>query len=155
MERRLSLKHTRTSWIVKLRPDLAPHVEQDPLGHGLILVPTPLLVAGEIRRIRRGRLTTPTAIRRRLAERFHADRTCPLTTGIFLNIIAGAAEEQLGAGKRPVAPWWRVVEENGGLNPKRPPSLERQALHLRSEGHRVTRSPGGTWRVGRTGKEPG
>jgi hypothetical protein len=135
-------------WVTKLRPDLNPKVVPDTRGPGTLLVPTPLLVAEEVRRVRRGRLVTPAAIRERLAVRFGADRTCPLTTGIFLSIIAGSAEEQLAAGERPVAPYWRVVDERGRLNPKFPPGTDRQAMHLRREGHRVLRvKNGAAWQV--------
>lgn len=113
-----------------------------------MLVPTPLLAAEEIRRVRRGRLVTPADLRERLAARFGADQTCPLTMGILLHIVAGAAEEQLVAGKRPVAPYWRVVDEKGALNPRTPPGPERQATHLRNEGHVVRRLTGsGRWKV--------
>lgn len=130
------------SWIPKLRPDQEPKLVADTQGRGTMLIPTPLLVAEELRRVRRGRLITPAALRERLAARFGAARTCPLTTGIFLSIVAGAAEEQIAAGKRPVAPYWRVVDERGRLNPKFPPGTDRQAVHLRREGHVVRRSKG-------------
>lgn len=130
---------TRTSWLPKLRPDQEPKFVQDPRGKGRMLVPTPLLVAEEVRRVRKGRLLTPGELRERLAARIGADVTCPMTTGIFLSIIAGAAEEQLAGGKRPVAPYWRVVGEDGRLNPKWPPGPARQAERLRQEGHRVSR----------------
>jgi hypothetical protein len=121
---------------------------KDPHGTGRMLVPTPLLVAEEVRRVRKGRLVTSRDLRERLAARTGADITCPMTTGIFLSIIAGAAEEQLAAGKRPVAPYWRVVGDNGRLNPKWPPGPERQAERLRREGHRVTRDlVHGSWSV--------
>jgi len=113
-----------------------------------MLVPTPLLVAEEVRRVRKGRLVTPQDLRERLAARAGADITCPMTTGIFLNIIAGAAEEQIAAGKRPVAPYWRVVGDDGRLNPKWPPGPACQAERLRREGHRVSRDRvGGAWSV--------
>jgi hypothetical protein len=142
------MMRTRTSWIPKLRPEQEPKLVKDPHGTGRMLVPTPLLVAEEVRRVRRGRLVTSRDLRERLAARTGADVTCPMTTGIFLSIIAGAAEEQLAAGKRPVAPYWRVVGDNGRLNPKWPPGPERQAERLRREGHRVTRDlVHGSWSV--------
>jgi hypothetical protein len=135
-------------WVTKLRPDLQPEIVPDGNSPGTLLIPTPLLVAEEVRRVRRGRLVTAAEIRERLAARFGADRTCPLTTGIFLSIIAGSAEEQLAAGKRPVAPYWRVVDERGRLNPKFPPGVDRQATHLRREGHRIERAKNSTrWQV--------
>jgi hypothetical protein len=136
------------SWVTKLRPDQEPKVVANQRGRGTLLIPTPLLVAEEIRRVRRGRLITPAALRLQLAKRFRTDQTCPLTTGIFLSIVAGAAEEQIAAGKRPVAPYWRVVDERGRLNPKFPPGTDRQAMHLRREGHVVARSKGSDrWQV--------
>ncbi len=138
----------RKSFVAKLRPDLEPKVVANANGPGTLLIPTPLLVAEEIRRVRKGRLITPSQIRELLAKRFGATQTCALTTGIFLNIIAGAAEEQIAAGKPPVAPYWRVVADNGVLNPKVPPGPERQAMHLRAEGHTVEGPTGtGKWRI--------
>ena len=143
----------RVPWVTKLRPDLNPKVVASPRGRGTMLVPTPLLVAEEIRRVRRGRLVTSAELRARLAARLGADQTCPLTMGILLHIVAGAAEEQLAAGKRPVAPYWRVVDEKGMLNPKIPPGPARQAFHLKREGHVVRCMKGsGRWQV--VGYEP-
>lgn len=132
---------TRTSWAAKLRPDLAPKLVPD--RRGSMLVPTPMLVARALRRVPRGRLITPGQLRNRLAHAAGADVTCPMTTGIFLNILAGAAEEALTEGRRPVAPYWRVVDDKGRLPPKFPPGQARQAAHLRKEGHSVSRG----WQV--------
>lgn len=141
------MKSSRTPWISKVRPELEPKVVPAPGGKGRMLVPTPLLVAAEIRRIRRGSLATPARIRSALAKQLGADVTCPLTTGIFLNILAGAAEEQLAEGRRPLAPYWRVVEEDGSLSMKRPAGPDRQAARLRAEGHRLERLRQGSWKV--------
>jgi hypothetical protein len=140
------MKSSRTPWSHKLRPELEPKVVWAP-GGGRMLVPTPLLVAAAVRRIRRGSLATPARIRAGLAKQLGTDVTCPLTTGIFLNILAGAAEEQLAEGRRPVAPYWRVVEADGSLSPKRPAGPARQAARLRDEGHRLERLSQGSWRV--------
>ena len=130
------------SWTAKLRPEQEPKLVKDGSKGGTMLIPTPLLIAEQLRRVRRGQLITAATLRERLAEKFGADRTCPLTTGIFLSIVAGAAEEQIAAGERPVAPYWRVVDERGRLNPKFPPGTDRQAMHLRGEGHVVKRMKG-------------
>jgi hypothetical protein len=137
---------TRLSWEEKLRPQQQPYTTDDPRGRGLMLIPTPMLVAEEINRVKRGRLITPEDLRLRLAERHEAALTCPLTTGIFLSIIAGAAEDQIARGVKSVAPYWRVVSSNGVLNPKWPPGPERQAHHLRGEGHAVE-LVGIKWRI--------
>jgi len=128
---------SRTPWSTKLHPACEAHIVAE--RRGRMLIPTPLLVAAELRRVPRTRLITPALLRNRLARRAGADLTCPMTTGIFLNILAGAAEEAIAEGRRPVAPYWRVVDDAGRLPPKFPPGRERQAEHLRSEGHRVSR----------------
>lgn len=128
---------SRTPWKLKLHPEQRPKVIPDP--RGALLVPTPFLVARALRRVPAGRLITPAQLRHRLARAAGADLTCPMTTGIFLSIIAGATEEAIAEGKPPLAPYWRVVDERGGLPPKFPPGPRRQAAHLRQEGHRISR----------------
>ena len=128
---------SRTPWRLKLRPEQQPMLVPD--ARGRMLVPTPMLVAKALRRVRPGRLITPALLRARLARQSGADLTCPMTTGIFLSIVAGATEEALAEGRRPVAPYWRVVDDKGRLPPKFPPGPARQAAHLRAEGHRVGR----------------
>ena len=128
---------SRTPWAAKLHPACQPQIVAS--RRGLMFVPTPLLVAAELRRVPRGRLITPALLRERLARRAGVDLTCPMTTGIFLNIVAGATEEAIAEGRRPVAPYWRVVDDAGRLPPKFPPGRERQAEHLRSEGHPISR----------------
>ena len=103
-------------------------------------------MAEEIRKTRVGELITPIEVRSRLAQRFKADLTCPLTTGIFINILAGAAEEELKEAKPVTAPYWRVVDETGFLSEKTPPGPELQARRLKEEGHVVERV-NNKWRV--------
>jgi hypothetical protein len=129
------MMRSTTSWLPKLRPDARPKIVPD--RRGRMLVPTPMLVAREMRKVPKGRLITPIQLRDRLARAARADLTCPMTTGIFLNIVAGAAEESLRAGRRPVAPYWRVVRPDGPLPEKFPIPAGAHAAHLRSEGHRL------------------
>ena len=49
----------------------------------------------------------PLASAVRLAHWHNADVTCPLVTGIFLRIVAEAAEEERLAGKSAITPYWR------------------------------------------------
>jgi hypothetical protein len=132
---------SRTPWRLKLHPEQIPKVVPDRRGE--MLVPTPLQVAGALRRVPHGRLITAAALRDRLARKAGADFTCPMTMGIFLNILAGATEEALDERRSAIAPYWRVVDERGNLPPKFPPGRARQAAHLRAEGHRITSA----WRV--------
>lgn len=131
------MKPGKVPFAQKLRPELTPQVAPDPKGRGLMLLPTPLLVAEAISGVPVGEVITAAELRDRLARQHNADLTCPLMTGIFLNIIAGAAEEQLAAGDPPVAPYWRVVAADGAMNAKAPYGPERQADRLRAEGHTI------------------
>lgn len=140
------MKKSKVPWAEKLRPDMQPEVVDDPKGRGKLLLPTPSLLAKEMSRVRKGRTIAVSELRNRLAKQFNADLTCPLMTGIFYNIIAGAAEESIATGKKPIAPYWRVIRDDGTLSSKTPLGPKRQAEHLRAEGVdvRVTK---GTYRL--------
>lgn len=111
-------------------------------GAGTMLVPSPREVEAFMRSVPRGSVTTPSRIREFLAAKYSVDATCPLTTGIFVRIAAEAAEEDARAGKTKITPYWRVVKEDGSLNPKFPGGVERQAERLRAEGHRILPNAG-------------
>jgi len=106
-------------------------------GPGTMLIPSPRQVEALIRSVRKGQLITVTGIREVLAAQHMTDLTCPLTTGIFVRIAAEAAEEDAQAGKTRITPYWRVVKDDGSLNPKFPGGAGRQAERLRAEGHRI------------------
>ena len=138
----------RTSWREKLeRPqeprkvDIPPKMQKR-FGKGTMLIPRPLDVEALIKTIPRGQLATQGQIRERLAKTHKADTTCPMTTGIFLRITAEAAEEDLRNGRKRVTPYWRVIRDDGGLNPKFPGGAEAQAVRLRQEGHVIERARG-------------
>jgi hypothetical protein len=95
-----------------------------------------------VRTVPTQKLITVGQIRRRLAESLDAESTCPLTTGIFLRIISEAAEEDRQTGKDPVTPYWRVVKDDGGLNPKFPGGVEAHARRLQAEGHEIVAGQG-------------
>ncbi len=134
---------SKTSWRAKLHKQVLPKLVPIPdamvdrLGSGMMLIPTALEVDAMIRKIPRGQFSSLSQIRRRLAHWHNADVTCPLVTGIFLRIVAEASEEDRQAGSQDITPYWRVVREDGKLNPKFPGGVESQAQHLREEGHRV------------------
>jgi hypothetical protein len=127
----------RKTWREKLERKQEPKVVDDPKGRGKMLVPTPLLVDNLVRKIPGKKLITVAQIRGRLAKDFKADLTCPMTTGIFLRIVAEVAEEDLKRGKRNVAPYWRVVKPDGSLNEKFPGGVKAQAKRLKMEGHTI------------------
>jgi len=109
---------------------------------GTMLVPSPREVEACIRNVRKGSVTTVSEIREFLARRHGVDVTCPLTTGIFVRIAAEAAEEDARSGKTRITPYWRVVKDDGSLNPKFPGGVERQAERLRAEGRQIVPGAG-------------
>jgi hypothetical protein len=137
---------SRKSWKEKLHNQDHSKIIEIPermskrFGAGTMLIPKPLDVDALIRKTRKGRLLTVSEIRSRLARDNGADITCPLTTGIFVRIVAEAAEEELGNGKKRVTPYWRVIRDDGSLNEKFPGGVKAQARRLKEEGHTV--SPG-------------
>ncbi len=139
----MAYKHK--SWREKLEnpPAELPKVVEVPerwrkaQGGRNVLVPTPLMADKEIRTVRKGKLITVGQIRQRLARQLKADSTCPMTLGIFFRIISEAAEEDRQNGKKRIAPYWRVVKDDGSLNPKFAGGAEAQAARLRGEGHTV------------------
>ncbi len=136
---------TRKSWRAKLdNPNLPKVVAIPPkmqrrLGTGTMVLPTPREVDALIRRVRKGSVTTVSQLRRTLARKYAADVACPLVTGIFVRIAAEAAEEDAAAGKTRITPYWRVLKDDGSLNPGFPGGVERQEERLRDEGHRILR----------------
>jgi alkylated DNA nucleotide flippase Atl1 len=135
-------KTARRGWESRLRPELEPRVVADRRQAGSLLLPTPLVVGETVASIPAGRVMTVTQLRSELARRFDADRTCPLMAGIFLNVLAGVVAEDLGQGKAPRWPIWRVVRDDGALPPKWPLDALYRATVLRQEGIRLTHRHG-------------
>ena len=131
---------TRKSWREKMNnpnlPKLVPIMPnmRKRFGTGTMLVPSPSEVEALIRSVPKGSTITIAQIREALAEEHSADVTCPLTTGIFVRIVAEAAEEDARAGKSEITPYWRVVGTDGSLLPKLPGGVKEQARRLRAEG---------------------
>ena len=135
---------SRKYWREKLEKLQQPRVVKIPpqmsrFGKGTMLIPTPMLVDELVRRIPKGKLVTVGEIRKKLAADFATDVTCPLTTGIFIRIAAEAAEEDRANGRRRIAPYWRVVKDDGSLNPKFPGGESLQTRCLRDEGLSIVR----------------
>ena len=128
---------TRKTAREKLEIQREPKVVDDPRGRGKMLVPRPLDVDALMRKVEKGKLATAEQIRERLARDFHADLTCPMTTGIFIRIAAETAEEDLRKGEKQITPYWRVIKADGSLNEKLPGGTEAQAARLTEEGHSV------------------
>ena len=78
-----------------------------------MLVATPLIVDAYVRKIPKGHSTSFLTMREDLAREYKADKTCPVSTGIFLRISAEAAYENflLSASDENITPFWRVIDE--------------------------------------------
>lgn len=85
-----------------------------------MFIATPAIIDAYVRQIPKGKSVELQTLRNDLAVEYQAEYTCPVTTGIFLRIVAEAAYEQLEAGKSisKVAPFWRVVNAKSPLNKK-------------------------------------
>lgn len=102
-------------------------------GGNKLLIAPPIAYDELMRRVPQGKLITSDRIRTYLAAPFHADNTCPLTAGIFINIAAKASLER-GSDE---TPFWRTLKKDGELNDKYPEGIEGQKCRLEMEGHTV------------------
>ncbi len=105
-------------------------------GEGTIVISTPREVDEIMRQVRKRKLITISQIRETVAKRHNATIGCPMTTGIFARIAAGAAGEEEDEGKKRVTPYWRMLKSGGELNAKYPGGLDEQKRRL---GWKVTR----------------
>jgi hypothetical protein len=135
---------TRKTWREKLADDKdLPRVVEitDKMstrwGTGTVAIPAPREVDEIMRSVPRGKLITINQIRAKLAKRHGATIGCPITTGIFTNIAARAAEEAAAEGKKDITPYWRTLKASGTLNEKYPGGVEAQAARLKEEGHAI------------------
>lgn len=83
-----------------------------------MLIATPEIVAEYVQQIPSGKSTDIKTMRKDLAAEFHAEYTCPVTSGIFLRIVAEKAFEDIAAGKKDVIPFWRIIQPDSPLAKK-------------------------------------
>ncbi len=107
------------SWTDRLN-DPRPHeVKPAPINIAgmkageIMLVPTARIVDAFIRAIPAGQSIDVKTLRQRLARKYKAEVTCPITTGYHLRTVAEAAWEahQGGAKLSEITPFWRVLNE--------------------------------------------
>jgi alkylated DNA nucleotide flippase Atl1 len=132
----------RKSWREKLADDKdLPRVVEitDKMsqrwGTGTVVIPAPREVDETMRQVPKGKVITINQIRSMLAKKHGATIGCPITTGIFTNIAARAAEEAKARGEKNITPYWRTLKVGGSLNEKYPGGVDAQAKRLREEGH--------------------
>ncbi len=122
---------------VKIVRDLPEGVRNwAPLGGSMVVV-NPQEVDRVMRRVPPGRLTTLDHVRAHLADVHGTSIACPVSTAIFINIAARAAEEMRSEGAPSVTPWWRVLRSDGTLNEKYPGGVRFQRALLEAEGVEV------------------
>lgn len=108
----------KKTWIEKRDLDKSPIVKvldksfADMFEGEKMFIATPKLVDAYIRSIPFGSTVELSTMRKDLALEHQADKTCPVTSGIFLRIVAEAAFEELNAGKKldEITPFWRMVD---------------------------------------------
>ena len=113
----------RKSWTDKMGRPAVPEVKRIDVAFAgaaagsMMLIPTPRLIDAYLRQIPVAQTVAPEVMRRDLAAEQSADFSCPLTSGIFLRIVAEVALEELANGRsaQEVAPFWRVVDPKSPL----------------------------------------
>ena len=82
-----------------------------------MFIATPRIIDEYIKHIPYGKSTELSTMRNDLATDYQADKTCPVTTGIFLRIVSEASYEELKSGKgiEEVTPFWRIVNPKSKL----------------------------------------
>ena len=86
----------------------------------MLFVGTPQLIDAYVRKIPHGELRTIIRLRNELARKNQCDATCPVSTAIFLRIVAQAAIEKMnhGADLSTLTPFWRVIEPQSTIASK-------------------------------------
>lgn len=117
---------TKKSWTDKLHQAKKPEVKMidftfaDIPANSKMLIATPEIIDDYIRQIPKGKSIDLLTLRKDLAIVHQAAYTCPLTTGIFLRIVAEAAYEQYLQHQQlnNITPFWRVIEPHFKLAKK-------------------------------------
>lgn len=116
----------KKSWSDKLHSNKLPQTKRidfrfaDIPAQSLMFIATPLIIDEYIKQIPPGINVSFQTLRKDLALGNHADCTCPITTGIFLRIVAEANFEkyQQTNSLTEITPFWRVIEPNSPLSKK-------------------------------------
>lgn len=109
---------TTLSWTDKLNAPKKHEVKPAPINIAgmkageIMLVPSAHLIDDFIRQIPTGQFMDIPTLRKKLAQQYQAEVTCPITTGFHLRIVAEAAYESFMAGipMEQITPIWRVLD---------------------------------------------
>lgn len=117
---------SKKTWLDKLSEKKEPRIKRidfdfaDIPANSNMFIATPQIIDNYIKKIPKGKNVTVQTMRKDLAIENRADYTCPVTTGIFLRIVAEANFEKFiqANSLKGVTPFWRVVEPNSTLSKK-------------------------------------
>jgi hypothetical protein len=106
-----------TNWRRRFGAAKAPHIVTLPSDFAgvkagsTMLISSPGEIASYIGSIPAGQKRSIARLRSDLAKRARADAMCPVTTAIFLRVVAEVALDDLQAGKdlSEVVPFWRLL----------------------------------------------
>ncbi|HMR56513.1 MAG TPA: hypothetical protein PLM56_01525 [Cyclobacteriaceae bacterium] len=126
LPKRISRKTaTKKSWTDRMEQDnsvvkILDKDFADMKAGSKMYISNPKIIEAYIRNIPKGSSVDLKTLRNDLAIEHMADVTCPVTTGIFLRIVAEAASEQFEQGKSigRITPFWRVIDEKMPLAKK-------------------------------------
>lgn len=102
-------------------------------GARKMLLPSRATIVALLQQIPEQKLITTDMVRRRLANQFNVQGTCPVTTKKALQAIA--------ADNREAVAYWRVIKQNGELTGYCPGGQAQHAVLLQQEG--ITVEPKG------------
>lgn len=101
---------------------------------GRTMVIAPPIVYDEImQKVPKGKIITTNEIREYIARKYKTNITCPLTAGIFINIVAWASYQR----DTNITPYWRTLKSDGELNIKYPEAVSLQRKKLEEEGFKI------------------
>lgn len=112
------MTYKRKTWAEKMNPHIAHKIEitdktfADVPEGVKMLIATPTIVDDYVRHIPKGTATSLQQMRKDLAAEYHAAYACPITSGLFLRIVAEKAYEEYQQGKplNEIAPFWRIID---------------------------------------------
>lgn len=119
------MPRAKKSWSEKMKAK-PPHcvvLEKDFAGvkQGSTLhISSPLEIAAELKKIPPGTTLSIQQFRRNIAKVQNCDATCPVSTSLFLRIVAEHAWEEFNLHKnlQDLAPFWRVIEPDSQMAKK-------------------------------------
>lgn len=87
-----------------------------------MFVGTPLIVDGYIKKIPYAETRTIRGLRNEMARNNKCDASCPVSTSIFIRMVAEASIEEMNEGKQTseVAPFWRLLTSEDKITKKLP-----------------------------------